>query len=114
MAAFQGADTLPKADADTWRELLAEAIKNNDVARRAVEALMDIPNFRDRSGWYKEGELKGREEATRGAIARVLACRGLALDPAQHGRLAACRDTGTLDRWLEGAVSASSAEEALR
>ena len=110
LAAFRGADTLPKADADTWRELLAEAIKNNDVARRAVEALMDIPNFRDRSAWYKEG----REQATRDAIARVLARRGLALDPSHQARLAECSDMVTLDQWLDEAVSAASAEEALR
>jgi hypothetical protein len=109
VAAFEGADTLPGEDADTWRELLHHAIQNNEVARLAVEALMDIQDFRDKSVWFKEG----REAGLRAAIERVLLRRGLDLATAQRAQLEACHDLPTLERWHDQAITAASAGEAL-
>jgi hypothetical protein len=58
-------------------------------------------------------EASGLEEARRG-LRRVLARRGLAVGADQDARIGACADIEVLRRWLEEAVVAASAEEALR
>jgi hypothetical protein len=45
------------------------------------------------------------------SIVRVLERRGLSVSPEQRERILACADIATLDRWLNAAVTASSAEE---
>jgi hypothetical protein len=49
----------------------------------------------------------------RAALRRVLARRGLGLGPAAEARLEQCADLGTLARWLDQAIVAASAEQAL-
>jgi HEPN domain-containing protein len=56
------------------------------------------------------GELK----ATRGALRRILARRGIELRPGDSARIDACADLATLERWLEEAAVAERAEEILR
>ena len=56
----------------------------------------------------------GREEAIKQAILRVLEARGLTVSEAQRARVLNRHDLPTLDRWLVGAATASSTEEALR
>jgi len=56
---------------------------------------------------------KGRIAEARGALSRVLARRGLTLSPEQEARIAACEDLAALERWLDQAVTAASADEAL-
>ena len=70
---------------------------------------------------FQKGEAagfqKGLEEglsATRGALRRILARRGIQLRPEDSARIDACTDLPTLERWLEEAAVAGSAEEALR
>ena len=58
----------------------------------------------------REGELRGELKA----LQRVLARRGLALTAEQQAQVAACTDPETLERWLDQAVTAASADEALR
>ncbi|WP_437924246.1 hypothetical protein WMF37_35185 [Sorangium sp. So ce291] len=62
----------------------------------------------------EEGRKEGREEGLRTAIRRVLSRRGVALDAGEDARLAACADLGTLERWLDQALTAATAAEALR
>jgi len=56
---------------------------------------------------------KGRLELARSALRRVLAVRKLVLSAEGERRIDACTDLATLSRWLEQAVLAASAAEAL-
>jgi hypothetical protein len=60
------------------------------------------------------GLMKGELKATRGALRRIMARRGIELRPEDSARIDACADLPTLERWLEEAAVAASAEEALR
>jgi len=60
-----------------------------------------------------EGFEKGRLQAMRSALRRVFARRKLELRPEDNARIDACTDLATLERWLEEATVAESAEEAL-
>ncbi|MGK3979203.1 Rpn family recombination-promoting nuclease/putative transposase [Sorangium sp. So ce118] len=62
----------------------------------------------------REGQEEGRGDGLRTAIRRVLSRRGVALDAGEDARLAACADLGTLERWLDQALTAATAAEALR
>jgi hypothetical protein len=44
-AAFLGAEGLEPESRDMWRELVALAVSSNEVARKALEAMMAISNF---------------------------------------------------------------------
>lgn len=57
VAAAAGAELLPPDERDMWLELMAASL--NEVSRKALEAMMNISEFRDRSVWFKEGEQKG-------------------------------------------------------
>lgn len=56
---------------------------------------------------------RGRHEEARKALRRVLARRNLVLSPQQDARIEACAELAVLERWLDQAVTAGSAEEAL-
>lgn len=66
----------------------------------------------------KEGRDEGRNEGrvleARSALRRVLACRKLPLLPEQEARIDACSNLDMLDRWIEQAVEAPNAANALR
>ncbi len=66
-----------------------------------------------RSG-KKLGLDEGKVEEARKAVERVLRRRGLPLSEAQAAQLAACHDLETLERWLDLAITAANADEALR
>ncbi len=57
---------------------------------------------------------RGRITSSRAAVARVLSRRGLAVTAEQQARLDTCEDLATLERWHDQAVTAPSADEALR
>ena len=50
-------------------------------------------------------------EGRAGAVLRVLARRNVAVSDEQRERISACTDLETLDRWLDRAVTAASADE---
>lgn len=60
------------------------------------------------------GEKRGRRAEERDTLLRVLALRKLALTSEQERQIAACKDLATLRRWLDQAIFAESAAEALR
>jgi len=68
--------------------------------------------------WKQEVRNEGIEEGSlreaRSALRRVLAKRKLGLSAADEARIDTCADLATLERWLEQAIDASSAAEALR
>jgi hypothetical protein len=61
-----------------------------------------------------EGLHEGHVVEAREALRRVLAKRKLAPSGADEARIAACADIATLHRWLEQAIDAPSAAEALQ
>jgi hypothetical protein len=62
----------------------------------------------------QEGRDEGRLAEARGALRRVLARRKLVASSEDNARIDACTDLATLERWLEQAVDAASATDALR
>jgi hypothetical protein len=61
----------------------------------------------------ERGEQEGRTLEARKALRRVLARRQLAMSAEQEARIDACADLATLERWLDQAVTAASADESL-
>lgn len=57
---------------------------------------------------------QGRLIEARSALRRVLARRQLSLSPADEARIDTCEDPSTLERWLDQAITATSAAEALQ
>lgn len=85
------------------------------IARQeeAVELLVDhLPNVQKK--YVEKGLDEGRLLEARSALRRVLARRGLALRAEDDARIDACTDLATLERWLDQAIDAASAAEALR
>jgi hypothetical protein len=60
MAAAAGAETLPADERDMWLELVALSL--NDVSKKALEAMMNIEDFRSRSVWAREARLEGQSQ----------------------------------------------------
>jgi hypothetical protein len=58
-----------------------------------------------------EEKEKGRAEGRAEDVVRVIHARGMQLTPTQRGRIFACRDLKTLDRWLRRALVAEKASE---
>lgn len=81
--------------------------------RHVARVLLDIdPELRDEV--TQEALDEGGLRAAREGLRRVLARRGLTLTAEQEASIQACRELATLERWLEEAVVAPSAADALR
>ncbi|MGK3961413.1 hypothetical protein WMF38_50950 [Sorangium sp. So ce118] len=61
----------------------------------------------------EKGQQQGRLTEARAALRRVLARRGLSLSAALEAQIDACSELATLERWLDQAVTAASAGDAL-
>jgi hypothetical protein len=61
-----------------------------------------------------EGVAKGELSRARKALRQVLARRQLLLSPSEDACIEDCPDLGTLEHWLDQAITAHSAAEALR
>lgn len=77
----------------------------NILRRRSGHESLDAVRDQARD----EGEAKGRAEA----VLSVLAARGIAVGGDVRTRILSCGDLPTLERWLQRAVSAASADEVL-
>lgn len=62
----------------------------------------------------EQGIEKGRLAEARAALRQVLKRRQFVLSTNDEARIEACADVATLQRWLDQAVTASSAHEALQ
>jgi hypothetical protein len=68
LAAYVGVEALPdEEERDMWRELVAQALQSNEVAKRALEAMMNVETWREKSAWYKDGLEKGLEKGLESA-----------------------------------------------
>ncbi len=99
-----------------------EALYDRDAAHeQTLKNLLQRRGYDDLEAVKKEGHDQARDEgrdegwlgAERAALRRVLARRKLTLTPALEARIDACADRATLDRWLDAAIDAASAAEAL-
>ena len=61
----------------------------------------------------EKGQLKGQLTEARAALRRVLARRQLTPSKDENARIEACADLAILERWLDRAVTALSASDAL-
>lgn len=86
--------------------------------RDAAHAFM-LQNLLQRAGFSgiddvrAEGRTDGQISQARATLHRICARRGLQLDAAQLARIDGCADLATLDRWLDAALTATSADEVL-
>lgn len=84
------------------REILQALLgANPDVQQKLVEKGIE------------RGIEQGRLSEARAALRRVLAQRQLALRPEEDARIEGCAELDVLERWLERAVAATTAAEAL-
>lgn len=74
----------------------------------------ELKGFRDgeRKGFH-DGELKGELKGKREVLLRLLARAGIALSDEERGRILACEDGATLDRWAENVLGAKTAADVL-
>jgi Uma2 family endonuclease len=99
-------------------DAIARAVKTDDAVAAALlakgNAILQQAISRSRQEGMRQGEHKGKVEEARRAVLRVLSRRGLVLTPEQQAQVEACGDLATLERWLDQAITAPSADEALR
>jgi hypothetical protein len=62
----------------------------------------------------REGLEEGRRDQARRMLRRTAARRGLTLGPGQDLQIDQCRDLDMLERWIDRADSASTAEDIFR
>jgi hypothetical protein len=84
--------------------------------RTAKLVLLMAPDVRDEIllDGKKLGLDEGKVAEARKAVERVLRRRGLTVTDAQAAQIATCDDLDTLERWLDLAITATTADEALR
>ena len=61
----------------------------------------------------RQGELRGKLEARRDTLLRLLVRAGIALAEEDRGRIQACTDVVVLDRWIDSVFGAKSAADVL-
>jgi hypothetical protein len=87
-----------------------EALYDREAAHeQTLKNLLQRRGYEDLEAVREEGRLG----AERAALRRVLSRRKLALTPPIEARIDACTDRATLERWLDAAVDAASAAEAV-
>jgi len=87
-------------------ESVATAMEQANLEPVIIE---DLVKFGEDRGYER-----GRLEEERATLRRVLALRKLELKADGEARINACTDLATLQRWLDQAVLAATAEEALQ
>jgi hypothetical protein len=89
-AAAAGAEALPRDERDMWLELMELSL--NEVSKKALEAMMNIEDFRARSVWAKqarlEGERDGKREGLRQAVVDLCEVLGIEVNERRREKLA--------------------------
>jgi len=91
-------------------EFMVAAMEQANLGPVIIE---DLVKFGEDRG-YDRGYDRGRLVEARATLRRVFAVRKLRLNADGEGRIDACTDLATLQRWLDQAVVAASADEALQ
>jgi hypothetical protein len=102
----------PWSEAQAHEEVIIELKLAGDHVDRKAVLLSVRPQVKERL--IEKGIEKGRLAEACAALHRVLARRQFVLSPDDETRIDACIDLATLERWLEQAVTAASAFEALQ
>jgi hypothetical protein len=119
-AALGAAGRLDEERRALYTDLILYAV--NREARAVLEIEMNLTDYEFKSEFFQrkiaeEGQkraVKLAAEAVGRSLLAVLAARGLSVSEEQRARIATCMDTTLLERWTARAVTAASAEEALR
>ena len=77
-----------------------------EAARAALEEMMHTQGVEFQSEFARRHTALGQARA----VLRVLDKRGLTLSEAQQQRITECTDPETLDRWLDRALTVTSAD----
>jgi hypothetical protein len=97
---------------EEWARFVAEEPEDDAMRERqqhvARAVLILVPQVK--AEWKAEGVAEG----ARSVLRRVLARRRLVLTAEEEARIDASQDAATLERWIEQALDASRAAEALR
>ncbi len=87
------------------------------AARKAFEA-MNIKNYEFQSDWARNlvalGKAEGEAKGEAAAILRVLQTRGIFVSAEIRNQITGCVDLATLDRWIQRAVVAATANDVVR
>lgn len=75
-----------------------------------IDPLRDFPLVRD---GYRKGRLEGMRAGQAKSLLTLLAARGIEVSGAVRGKILACTDAATLDRWIKNALHAASVAEVL-
>lgn len=94
------------------RQLILRALLKTSPETR--QRLIDEGRAEGRAEGREKGMEQGRLTEARAALRRVITRRELALRPIDEARIDACPDLATLERWLDQAITARSAAEAMR
>lgn len=78
--------------------------------RVMIDPLRDFPLVRD---GYRKGRLEGMRAGQAKSLLTLLAARGIEVSGAVRGKILACTDAATLDRWIKNALHAASVAEVL-
>jgi hypothetical protein len=116
-AALGAARVLDRERAADYHELIWMSVAK--PLRRKLEEKMRLGNREYITPisrpWIEQGRAQGRAEGRVEGRAEYLVAvaemRGMELTPTQRGRILACRDMKTLDRWLRRALVAEKASE---
>ena len=97
---------------------MVRAMEQANLEPVVIEDLVKFGEDRGRKKGLKKGLEQGLERGRRAeereTLRRVLALRKLSPSPEQEQQIDACTDLATLRRWLDQAIFAESAAEALR
>ena len=108
-AAFEACRRLDDERALLYLDLVG--ISLSDIARTAFEDLMANGNYEFQSDFAKRHRAAGRAEGEARSVLKFLAARGISVSEEQKERILACVDLAVLDRWVEKAVTATTADE---
>ena len=91
---------------DALREPMQRALEAK-IMERQTDAKVTFPPFVQRliEGGFREGRIEGLREA----LLRLVARAGIALTEDERGRILACDDAATLDRWVDNVLGAKTA-----
>lgn len=106
-------DALELANQSKFTDLQLEAYR---IARDEIQQVFEIAAARYADGERKgklEGKIEGKLEGKMETLLRLLGRATISLTPVEEARIKACKDTATLDRWIENVFGAKNAADVL-
>lgn len=113
---LRAAQATAGSDVVVWFYGLLRGIVDDEkltLLQEIIKMLDPWANFQPRTKWERESFSAGISEGAAKALLRILSARNLPLADEQRRRIEQCQDAQQLERWIERALSARSAAEAL-